>query len=94
MDFSPLLTKLFMIWIAITLVWVTLLMYRGMLGRKEEDQVFLTSGEERLSHEQEMITHKLNKISPYLKWLGVLSLVLLLVVGALWIYQGLRTVNM
>jgi len=94
MDFSLLLTRLFMVWIAITLVWVTLLMYRGMLGRKEEDQVFLTHGEERLSHEQEMISHKLNKISPYLKWLGVLSLALLLVVGALWIYQGLRTVNM
>jgi hypothetical protein len=94
MNFSPLLVKLFIAWIIITVIWLILFIYRGMIGRKEEDQVFLTSGEERLAHEQEQIAVKLKRLSPYLKIAGILSLLLLLAVAGLWIYEGLKTVNM
>lgn len=91
MDLNSVLIKLFVAWVLITLVWLALLIYRSVVGRKEEDQVFLTSGEERLMHEQEQIALKLKHITPFLTWTGIFSLVLLLVVGALWIYQGLKT---
>ncbi len=80
-------------WIVITVIWLLLFIYRGLVSRKEEDQVFLDKGEERLVREQQSIAKKLDAVSPLLKISGILSLVLLLVLIALWIYQGLHTVN-
>lgn len=91
MDLSSVLIKLSVVWGVITGMWIVLVIYRGMIGRKEEDQVFLTSGEERLMHEQEEIARKLKRLSPYVTWIGILSLVLLLVVGGLWLYYGFIT---
>lgn len=94
MVLDPVLIKLFIAWIVITVIWIILLVYRARVSQKEDDQIFLGRGEEALQHEQESITRKMKRISPYLKITGLLSLVLLLVVIGMWIYVGLKTVNM
>jgi hypothetical protein len=93
MTSNTLLVPLFSGWAVITVVWVMLLLYRGLLARKEEDQIFLHRGEEALLREQQHIAHQMDAIAPYVKWIGIVSAVLLLVVAALWIHLGLTTVN-
>ena len=93
MTTESLLVPIFSGWAVITVVWIMLLIYRALLARKEEDQVFLHRGEEALLREQQHIAHQMDVIAPYVKWIGVVSIVLLVVVAALWIYQGLTTVN-
>ncbi|MBZ5534882.1 MAG: hypothetical protein LAO31_02915 [Acidobacteriia bacterium] len=93
MKIDSLLVPLFSGWAVITFLWVMLLIYRALLARKEEDQVFLHRGEEALLHEQQHIAHQMDAVGPYVKWIGIVSAILLLVVAALWIHQGLTTIN-
>lgn len=94
MAFNPVLIKLFIVWIVVTVLWIALLFYRAGLSRKEDDQLFLGRGEDALQHEQQAIVRKQKRISPYLTATGILSLILLLVVIGMWIYVGLKTVSM
>lgn len=91
MKSSPLLIGVFVAWAAVTAVWIGLMIYRGVIGMREEDQVFLHKGEESLIRAQKEVTEKLKRISPYLIWSGILSVVLLVLFGALWFYRGWST---
>ncbi len=88
MKSTALLIGVFSAWAVVTAVWISLMIYRGVVGMREEDQVFLHKGEESLVREQKEVAAKLKRISPYLLWSGVLSIVLLIVFGALWFYHG------
>jgi len=84
---TPLLIGLFVAWAVVTAIWVVLMIYRGVVGMREEDQVFLHKGEESLVREQKEVVSTLRHLSPYLLWSGVLSIVLLLVMVGHWIYR-------
>ena len=46
-----------------------------------------------MAQEQAEIMHKLNKVTPFVKWLGAASGVLILVIAGMAIYQGLNQVQ-
>ncbi len=77
------------VWGVLTTVLIILLIYRSTLTMQEDDQLFLGESESHMEKEQIELMHKLNKVTPIVKWLGAASGVLILVIGGMWIYQGL-----
>lgn len=91
MKSTSLLIGIFVVWAAVSALWIMLMICRGVIGMREEDQVFLHRGEESLVREQQEVTRKLKRLSPHLMWSGILSILLLLVFVALWVYRGWNT---
>jgi hypothetical protein len=81
------------IWGVLTGVLVILLIYRSTLTMHEDDQLFLDESASGMAQEQAEIMAKLNKVTPFVKWLGAASGVLILVIAGLAIYQGLNQVQ-
>jgi CDP-diglyceride synthetase len=78
------------VWGIVTAVLIILLIYRSTLTMHEDDQLFLDEAESHMEQEQIQLMHRVNKISPYLKVLGALSGVMILVMAGMAIYQGLN----
>jgi len=81
------------VWGVITAILVILLIYRSTLTMQEDDQLFLGESESHMEKEQIEIMAKVNKITPLVKWMGVASGLLLLVIAGLAVYQGLQQVQ-
>ena len=81
------------IWGVLTGVLIVLLIYRSTLTMHEDDQLFLDESASGMAQEQAEIMHKLNKVTPFVKWLGAASGVLILVIAGVAIYQGLNQVQ-
>lgn len=78
---------------ALLILLVLLLIYRSTLSMHEDDQLFLTESESHMQKEQVEIMHKLNKVTPMVKWLGAASGVLGLVIVGVFVYQQLQQVQ-
>ena len=76
-------------WIAITLVFVVLLLYRRSLVKKESDWIPLTDDAKEASaiQAQTVIEMKTNKLTVPIRTLGTLSLVMLLVIVGFWLFK-------
>ena len=81
------------IWGVLTGVLVILLIYRSTLTMHEDDQLFLDESASGMAQEQAEIMAKLNKVTPFVKWLGAASGILILVIAGLAVYQGLNQVQ-
>lgn len=81
------------IWGVLTGVLVVLLIYRSTLTMHEDDQLFLDDSASGMAQEQAEIMAKLNKVTPFVKWLGAASGALILVIAGMAIYQGLNAVQ-
>ena len=81
------------VWGVITGVLVILLIYRSTLTMHEDDQLFLDDSASQMEREQIELMAKLNKVTPFVKWLGAVSGVLILVIAGLAVYQGLQQVQ-
>lgn len=87
---SPPVFYLLIVWGIVTAVFIVLLIWRGLLSSHEDDQIFLDAAEEHMAREQRELVAKISTLSRPLLITGILSGVLLLLAGGLWIYQGLR----
>jgi len=87
------LTALLILWSAVTAVLVILLVYRSIVGMKEDDQLFLDPAESSLEAEQRAILMKLDRLAPYTKGLSVASGALLLAILGVWIYRGMHALD-
>jgi hypothetical protein len=85
-----LLTVLTIAWAAVTIIFLSLLLYRSLVGMKEEDVLVLSAGESKLEEEQREIQRRLHHIQPYLRGFGWTSLALLLALAGIWIYRGIK----
>jgi hypothetical protein len=81
------------VWGVLTGVLIILLIYRSTLTMHEDDQLFLDDSASGMAQEQAEIMHKLNKVTPFVKWLGAASGVLILVIAGMAVYQGLNQVQ-
>jgi hypothetical protein len=76
-------------WASVTVVLVGLLIYRALIGMREEDQLFLASGEEHQAHEQQVLQARIASVNKFAVWLGILSAVLLIGVATLWVMANI-----
>ena len=86
-EISPLMI-LTALWVIVTVVLCGLLIYRSFITMKEEDTVILSAGEAKLEAEQREIQNRLQRLSPYVRTFGYLSLALAVFLAGTWIYRG------
>jgi hypothetical protein len=87
---TPQVFYLLIAWGIVTAVFILLLIRRGVLSSHEDDQIFLDAAEEHMAREQRELVARINTLSRPLLITGILSGVLLLLAGSLWIYEGLK----
>lgn len=87
---TPPVFYLLVVWGIVTAVFVILLVWRSVLSSHEDDQIFLDAAEEHIAREQRELVARINTLSRPLLITGVLSGVLLVLAGSLWIYEGLK----
>jgi hypothetical protein len=78
---------LLIVWGAITLVLVVLLIYRSTLTMHEDDQLFLSEGENQMAQEQLDLQKRMNKLQPFVRACGALSVLLLVVMAGIGAYD-------
>jgi hypothetical protein len=76
-------------WLAVTAVMIFFLVWRAVIGLREEDQLFIDPSEERLAREQREIVSKLERLQPYVIGSVTGSIVLAVVTFAVWVLQEL-----
>lgn len=86
------LAYLLLSWVVVTSVLVVLVVYRTTLSTKEDDQLYLNKAEAAMmGGEQRVIIGKLEKLNKPILLLAVLSGILLVATGAVWVYIGLSS---
>jgi hypothetical protein len=91
-DSQPVLLMFFMVsWGVTTAVLAILVIYRGTLSSKEDDQIFLDPAEQHHYQEQQAVIAKMSRLTKPIIALAVISGVLLLTSAGLWIYGGLKS---
>jgi uncharacterized membrane protein len=77
-------------WGIVTGIFIILFIWRGVLSSHEDDQIFIDAAEEHMARQQRELVAKITSLSRPLLITGILSGVLLLLAGGLWIYEGLK----
>lgn len=88
---SLVLDLLMVSWGVITAALVVLVVYRGTLSSKEDDQIFIDAAEQHHYREQQQIIARITRLTSPIIALAVLSGVLLLASAGVWIYQGYKS---
>ena len=88
---SLILDLLMISWGVITAFLVVLVVYRGTLSSKEDDQIFIDAAEQHHYQEQQAIIARMSRLTRPIIVLAVASGVLLLVSAGVWIYQAFKS---
>jgi len=84
------LTMLLIVWAVLTGVLILLLIYRSTLTLHEDDQLFLDDASATMRAEQEQLQARMQRITPYVRILGALSGVLILVIAGMAVWQQIN----
>ena len=87
---TPLLTGLLIAWGVVTSILVLLMIYRGMIGMHQEDQIVLSAASQTFENESQAADVKLAHLRPYVLGSAWLSGVLAVVIGAAWAADMVR----
>jgi hypothetical protein len=85
---SMILTLLMISCGVVTALLAILVIYRGTLSSKEDDQIFIDAAEQSYYKEQQMIIARVSRLTGPIIALSVISGVLLLASAGIWIYRG------
>src|SRR5258708_16020515 len=88
---SLVLTLLMIAWGVTTAVLAILVIYRGTLSSKEDDQIFIDAAEQHHYQEQQAVIAKMTRLTKPIIALAVISIFLLLPSPGLWLYGGLKS---
>jgi hypothetical protein len=91
MEQSLALTLLMISWLVITSVLAVLVIYRGTLSSREDDQIFIGDAEKHHYQEQQVIIARISRLTRPIITLAVLSGVLLLASASVWLYGGFKS---
>jgi hypothetical protein len=88
---SLFLDLLMISWGVITAFLVILVVYRGTLSSKEDDQIFIDAAEQHHYQEQLVIIARISRLTKPIIALAVVSGALLLASAGVWIYQAFKS---
>ncbi|HKM83709.1 MAG TPA: hypothetical protein VJY15_22465 [Candidatus Acidoferrum sp.] len=77
-------------WGIVTVIFIVLIAWRGVLASHEDDQIFLDKAEDHMAKEQRELVAKINKLSKPILTSGITSGVLLLLIAGIFVYRGLK----
>jgi len=89
---SIILTSLMISWGVITAFLAALVIYRGTLSSKEDDQIFIDAAEQNYYQEQQLIIARVSRLTTPIIALSVISGLLLLTSAGIWVYRGLTAI--
>jgi Tfp pilus assembly protein PilN len=81
---------LLVVWGVLTAILILLLIYRSTLTLHEDDQLFLDDASATMRAEQEQLQVRMKKVQPYVRILGALSGVLILVIAGMAVWQKIN----
>lgn len=82
---------LLIVWGVVTVVFISLIIWRSLLSSHEDDQIFLNPAEENMARDQRELVGRIDSLSRPLMTSGIVSGVLLLVMVGMVVYQGLKS---
>jgi hypothetical protein len=77
-------------WAVITVVFMALMIWRTLLTSHEDDQIFLSKGEDYMAREQRELIAKITRLARPILTTGIASGGLLLLIVGMYVYQGLK----
>ncbi|HYE24327.1 MAG TPA: hypothetical protein VEG32_03925 [Clostridia bacterium] len=80
------------VWAVLTTILVVLIIYRSTLSMHEDDQLFLDASEAHMEREQQELQVRMQRVTPYVNWLGAASGALIVAIGAMWLWRGLSQI--
>lgn len=86
----PTLFELVIVWGVLTAALIAVLIYRGTLTMREDDQLFLGESEAHMQREQLEIMQKVNRLGPFVKVLGTASGLMIIGIVSLAVYQAMQ----
>ena len=84
------LTMLLIVWGVLTVVLILLLIYRSALSMHQDEQLFLDDSSKNLREEQEQVQARMKKVTPWVRVLGAVSAVLILVIAGMAVWQRIN----
>ena len=81
---------LLIVWGVLTAALILLLIYRSTLTLHEDEQLFLDDASASLRAEQEQLQLRMKKVTPYVRILGALSGVLILLIAGMAVWQQIN----
>jgi hypothetical protein len=91
MELSPLFKGLMIVWGVITAGLICLLIYRGRLSNREDDQIFIDAAEDRMAQEQRVLVARIERLGKPITLLIVASCVLFLIGAGMWVWNAFHT---
>ncbi len=80
-----------LVWGVVTAALIALVVYRGTIEIREDDQMFLGSSGDIQAQEQQEIITKVQKLAMPIKLLTISSVILLLIAGGAKLYEGFQS---
>ena len=77
-------------WAAITVVFMALMIWRTLLTSHEDDQIFLSKGEDYMAREQRELIARITRLARPIMPTGIASGGLLLLIVGMYVYEGLK----
>jgi hypothetical protein len=79
---------LLLVWGLVTTVLVALLVYRGFLESREDDQIFINKAQDHIAAEQRDIIVRVTRLGGPIKALSIASGALLVICAGAWLWSG------
>lgn len=76
------------VWALVTVMLFAVLIYRGFLGKDENDRIYVSPTQNRLADQQQQIIAKVSRLDQFVKGLSVASGALLVIGLAIWIWTS------
>jgi len=93
MSGASLLTVTWIAWGTVTAIFVVLLIWKSLVGLREDDVLILDPAQSRQAEEKQMAIARVERITSWTKLAGFVSLGLLLICGSVWVYRGVVAFN-
>jgi hypothetical protein len=77
-------------WAVVTIIFMGLMIWRTLLTSHEDDQLFISKGQDYMAREQQELVARITKLARPILTTGIASGGLLLLIVGMYVYQGLK----